>query len=205
MKLSNRTLTALAEMICGAPGSGSFAWKQFPYRSSSFLTEFFANCDLDYVHDGSTRKWWVLEVLEELNNAPTTNQALPSEPIVRVIQELLDPLEFQSADLDREAALDELNVALGRDGLQAYFDGAGRCHVRSVATDESSAGLAPLRRALTKEELEARGKLDEYFEEASEDDFTEEVLVPLFRQLGFFRVAVAGHRDRPWNTGRMFG
>jgi hypothetical protein len=27
----------------------------FQYRSSSHITEFFGDCDLDYVHDGSTR------------------------------------------------------------------------------------------------------------------------------------------------------
>lgn len=66
MKLSSRTITALAEMICGASGQGGgYSWEDFPYRSSSYLTEFFSNCDLDYTHDGSTRKWWVQEVLAQ--------------------------------------------------------------------------------------------------------------------------------------------
>lgn len=73
MRLSGRSLDALAKMICGdkEAGSGRRSWgEHFPYRSSSYLTRFFRACDLDYAHDGSTRKWWVLRVLEEINKAP---------------------------------------------------------------------------------------------------------------------------------------
>ena len=38
----------------------------FPYRSSSYITQFFEECDLDFVHDGSTRWHWTSERLEEL-------------------------------------------------------------------------------------------------------------------------------------------
>lgn len=42
----------------------------FPYRSSSFITEFFQECDLDFVHDGSTRWSWTARRLEELLGEP---------------------------------------------------------------------------------------------------------------------------------------
>lgn len=205
MRLSGRSLDALAEVICGDKEAGTNyrSWgEHFPYRSSSYLTRFFSTCDLDYAHDGSTRKWWVLSVLEEINKAPISGAALPSDAILRVISELLDPLEFRPNELDREAALADLNTVLGRDGLQAYLDGADRAHVRSLETTESSAGVPALRRALTKEELQLRAGVEAYMESASEDDFTTEVLVPLFRQLGFIRVVEVGHRDRTLEFGK---
>ena len=144
-------------MICGASGGGgSFEWPSFPYRTSSQLTEFFSKCDLDYTHDGSTRKSWVLQVVDELNQRPASRSALPSDALLRVIQELLDPIEFASQEGGREAALDDLNRALARDGLQAYLEGLWQCHVRSVDTAESSAGIPPIRRALSAAEQEAK-------------------------------------------------
>ena len=50
----------LAEMICGDNTS-------FPYRSSYFMTKFFQDIGLDYTHDGSTRRFWMKEVLDELD------------------------------------------------------------------------------------------------------------------------------------------
>jgi len=49
----------LAEMICGDN-------KAFPYRSSYYLTKFFQELGFQYSHDGSTRRFWVKDVLEEL-------------------------------------------------------------------------------------------------------------------------------------------
>ncbi len=51
----------LAEFICGEPGNN------FPYRSSSYLTSFFRDLGYDFVHDGSTRRFWVQDVLLQLN------------------------------------------------------------------------------------------------------------------------------------------
>jgi len=50
----------LAVFICGEPPSN------FPYRSSFFLTKFFTDLGLNYSHDGSTRRFWVKDVLLEL-------------------------------------------------------------------------------------------------------------------------------------------
>ena len=56
MEFKERTLKQIAEMICG-----NFEKEEsfFRYRSSSYLTEFFQDCDTDYEHDGSTRNYWV--------------------------------------------------------------------------------------------------------------------------------------------------
>ena len=50
----------LAEMICG---DGDY----FPYRSSSYLTEFFQNLGHNFTHEGETRREWVKDRLNELN------------------------------------------------------------------------------------------------------------------------------------------
>jgi len=51
----------LAEFICGEGDN------PFPYRSSYHLTEFFRNLGFKYQHDGSTRRFWVENVLKQLN------------------------------------------------------------------------------------------------------------------------------------------
>ena len=50
----------LAEMICGDTGD-------FPYKKSGQLTDFFQSLGFNYTHNGSTRKYWVKDILEELN------------------------------------------------------------------------------------------------------------------------------------------
>ena len=50
----------LAELICGDTGD-------FPYKKSGQLTDFFQSLGFNYTHNGSTRKYWVKEILEELN------------------------------------------------------------------------------------------------------------------------------------------
>ena len=41
-----------------------------------------------------------------------------------------------------------------------------------------------------------------YLKDASEDALIEEVLLPLFRQLGFHRVTAAGHTDKALKYGK---
>jgi hypothetical protein len=56
------TLDALADFVCGDDT------ERFPvYRSSSYLTRFFQAVNVSAVHDGTTRKWWVLGVLQQLD------------------------------------------------------------------------------------------------------------------------------------------
>lgn len=50
----------LAEMICGDNNS-------FPYRSSFFMTKFFQDLGINFSHDGTTRRFWMKDVLKELN------------------------------------------------------------------------------------------------------------------------------------------
>ena len=176
--------------------------RHFPYRSSSVITRFFQRCDLNYVHDGSTRKWWTKDVLSTLNGEPSQSPDLPSSALVRVIAELFDPDDFDRKGESRDDALGELNKLLVRDGLEAYFDGSGGCYVRNTGTGVVSAGVAQLPRPLSKPELAARKKVAAFLESASEDEFTEKLLVPLFQRLGFYRVSPAGHKEKTLEFGK---
>lgn len=68
MTFKQRNLKAIAEFIIGDEG-------HFPYRSSSYITEFFEECDLDFVHDGTTRRYWLVDRLKELLNETASIKA----------------------------------------------------------------------------------------------------------------------------------
>jgi len=200
MQLSDRTLTNIAIMICGERDQK--VGKYFLYRSSSRLTSFFADCDLHHTHDGSTRKHWVLGVLQQLNLEASALPDLPSEPLVAVIEGLMDRDYFQEEGLDREAALAELNKALSRDSLIAFFDSAGKCHLRNDGTGVTSTSLPQRPRTLTRDESAQRDRLSQFLDTASEDDFTTTVLVPFFQRLGFHRVNALGHQEKTLEYGK---
>jgi hypothetical protein len=122
MKIGPAGLTKLAEMICGdAP------FTYFPYRSSSYLSRFFHDLDLDYAHDGSTRRHWVRSVLDEINKRPTGNENMPSPEMVKVVEYLLHPDHFTGyQDTDREKALATINDSLKTYGLKVIFDSRTR-------------------------------------------------------------------------------
>lgn len=48
MKFKDGNVREIAEMVIGDA-------EYFPYRSSSYITRFFEECDLEFRHDGSTR------------------------------------------------------------------------------------------------------------------------------------------------------
>lgn len=203
MQLNKRTLRILAEMICGGAGNSSgYSHTNFKYRSSSALTQFFDNCDLDHVHDGSTRAAWVQGVLEELNAGLATNPQLPTDSLIRVVRELLDAENFHEATNDDQvAALADVNRILKRDGLEAYMDEREEAQLRRVDFGADSSTLQPKQRKWTPEEERLVAALAKYLNTASEDEFTEKILVPLFSCLGFQRLFVAGHEDKAMEFG----
>ena len=89
MELRPSALGNISRMICG-----DTPYTSFPYRSSSYLTRFFEELDLPYVHDGSTRFWWVRSVLIELNSKPSEHEGLPPEGMMKVIEYVLHPDHF---------------------------------------------------------------------------------------------------------------
>lgn len=55
---------------------------------------------------------------------------------------------------------------------------------------------------MTPAELERRDQLTTYLNKCSEDELIEELLLPLFRQLGFHRITAAGHKDKALEYGK---
>ncbi len=89
VKLPDDILVKIAEYICGDTN------KNFPYRTGSDLSLFFGSVGLPYSHDGkTTRKWWVLGVLKQLNDKDKVG--LPSEALAKVIEYIVAPHNSES-------------------------------------------------------------------------------------------------------------
>lgn len=65
----------------------------------------------------------------------------------------------------------------------------------------SSPELNP-HRPLSIAEQKRQELLINYLEKSSEDELIEEVLMPLFRQIGFHRISFAGHKDKALEYGK---
>lgn len=106
MKFKNRNLRAIAEMVIGDVN-------HFPYRSSSYITQFFEECDLDFVHDGSTRWFWAAARLAELLEEPQPQPNALPERFVHILRVLMQKSDAQDDDPGRALALEYLNKPLG--------------------------------------------------------------------------------------------
>ena len=199
MKLSRSALNKLAEMICGSHGSmGGFSWPAFPYRSSWYLSEFFSNCGLPYQHDGSTRVTWVYSVLEELNEGEASNASLPSDGLLAVIKTLTDPVEFSEENYS--TAIDQINRVLSGDGLHLKIV-QGQSVIENLNTHISTESRIT-GRLMNREEKIREDVFSSFLENASEDEFTEYLLLPLFVKLGYERVSLSGHQDKHLEFGK---
>jgi hypothetical protein len=201
MELKKRTIRDLATMICG---NGSSEDTVFVYRTSSALTQFFQeDCETDFEHDGTTRDAWVMGVLREILFERWPNPQTPPDAFARVIQALMDlSLARNESEEGRPKALAQLNTSLARDGFEAFYAPDKKCYLKHTATNTVSTPAINPHRALSAAELLRREQLTAYLEEASEDELIADVLVPLFRQLGFHRVTVAGHKDKALEYGK---
>jgi hypothetical protein len=199
MEFKRRTLKQIADMICGNfKAEESF----FRYRSSSYLTEFFQDCDTDHRHDGSTRNSWVAATLREILAEPQSSANTPPESFSRVIRTLMDKGDAVNEDAEREGALALLNAALAREGFEAFYAADKQCYLRHLGTNTIATASPNPHRPFSASELKRREQLIAYFDDASEDALIEDVLLPLFRQLGFHRVTVAGHKDKALEYGK---
>jgi hypothetical protein len=105
-RLDAATLDLIADVICGDDRE-----KQPVYRSSQYLTKFFQDAGINAVHDGSTRKRWVVSILEQLNPAD----------LEKVILRLGDLREYK-ADVDLlKMAMMQLNKGLILDGFKVGY------------------------------------------------------------------------------------
>lgn len=194
MNFKSRNLRELAAMVVGDKA-------HFRYRSSSFITQFFDDCDLDFTHDGSTRWSWtsgrLAELLAEPQSAPHT---LPVR-FMQLLRVLMDKSDVIDGDPERELALACLNVPLGREGYAAYYGDDNLLYVHHVETKTLCIALNP-HRPFTPNERKRRVALEGFLDTCSEDQLIEEILLPLFRQLGFHRITSAGHRDKALEYGK---
>jgi len=194
MKFKNRNLRAIAEAVIGDV-------EFFQYRSSSYITQFFEECDLDFVHDGSTRWAWTADRLSELLQEPqSVAYALPDR-FVHVLRVLMHKSDAESNDPDRSQALEILNKPLSREGYEAFYGDDDLLYIRHVGTKTVSAPVNP-HRPFTPREIEKREQLIAYLDKCSEDELIEEILLPLFRQLGYHRITSAGHKDKALEYGK---
>lgn len=161
MKWKNRNLRELANLICGNSQPDEFNY--FRYRSSSYLTEFFEDCDLEFAHDGSTRWSWVAARLEEVLAMPHPGPSVPPDAFVRIIRALLDKGDAQKGAPDRNKALAVLNVVLAREGWEAFYDEHGIGQLRHIATNTVAQSANP-HRPLTPAEVVRRDQLTAYLD-----------------------------------------
>lgn len=110
IQLRPATLNQLSRLICGDD------YYYFIYRSSSKLTDFFQEIGLEYLHDGTTRRYWVNDVLAEING---------TSEIGRVIENLLDISNFMQLDDPNEyhnLAIEKVNAILKSENLEINKD-----------------------------------------------------------------------------------
>lgn len=194
MKFKSRNLRAIAEMVIGDVPN-------FPYRSSSYITRFFEECDLDFVHDGSTRWAWTEARLAELLDEPQQAAYALPDRFVHVLRVLMHKSDAVDEGTDRRMALEALNKPLSREGYEAFYGEDNVLYVRHIGTKTISVPTNP-HRPFTPKEIQRRERLVEYLNSCSEDELIEQVLLPLFRQLGFHRITSAGHKDKALEYGK---
>ncbi|HAV5366049.1 TPA: hypothetical protein JI073_12980 [Acinetobacter baumannii] len=194
MRFRDRNLKDIADCIVG---DGQY----FPYRSSFYITQFFDECDLPYVHDGSTRWWWTAERLKELLEEPCAKDSLP-EKFINLLRILMYKSDATEDDPERINALMELNKPLGREGFEAFYGNDNILYVRNIRTNNLIKPNENPHRPFTEDELKKRELLINFLERCSEDELIEKILLPLFRILGFQRITVAGHKDKALEYGK---
>lgn len=206
MRFRRRNSEALADLICGNLGAHDPAAgedpKYFPYRSSSYITEFFQELDTGWVHDGSTRHRWVADVLDAMLAEPHDGPAHPPAVFCRLIDHLMSPSDALNEGPDRPHALQQLTEVLAREGFEAFYGDDRHCYLRHTGMQTVTVLQANPHRPLTAVEAKRRHDLAAYLDQCSEDDLIEEVLLPLFRQLGFHRITAAGHKDKALEYGK---
>lgn len=194
MRFRDRNLKDIADCIVGDR-------QYFPYRSSFYITQFFDECDLPYVHDGSTRWWWTAERLKELLEEPCAKDSLP-EKFINLLRILMYKSDATEDDHERINTLIELNKPLSREGFEAFYGSDNILYVRNIRTNNLIKPSENPHRPFTEDELKKRELLVNFLERCSEDELIEKVLLPLFRILGFQRITVAGHKDKALEYGK---
>ncbi len=201
MKFRQRTTSEIADMICGNfPAETTY----FKYRTGSGLDEFFADADASsYRGSGGSRAKWAASILDQILAEPWLGPTKPPERFSNVIALLMEQEDATNEPPERPGALKQLKDSLKREGFEAFYGPDDRCYLRHVATSTTTATLsANPHRPFSTAEVVKRERLSKYLDRISEDELIEEVLLPLFRQLGFHRITAAGHKDKALEYGK---
>lgn len=130
MQLKSAVLDQIGRFICGDNPL------PFPYRSSSELTSFFTGLGLDYIHRGETRNPWARDAVIDINSKALKEGVLPSNEMIAVIEEILNPAYFAvggSEKVDFLAAIAQMNQILKQYKLEVAVDAtSGVAKLRSV-------------------------------------------------------------------------
>ena len=158
MEFKRRTLMQIADLICG--NQSATGPNHFKYRSSKYLTEFFAECDTDYAHDGSTRQHWVADTLTAILREPHPSATAPPESFSRVIERLMSKEDGQEDDPKRSKALAELNAALLREDFEAFVTDDERCYLHHKATQATTIANPNPHRPFSQKEQTRKDQLN---------------------------------------------
>lgn len=194
MKFKSKNLREIAECIIGDKN-------YFDYKSSMYISEFFEDCDLPFKHDGSTRWAWTSDRLAELLEEPCPPNMLPPR-FVHVLRTLMHKSEATEDDPQRIKALIELNKPLTREGYEAFYGEDNNLYIRNLSDNQTIKSFENPHRIFSEVEIKKREQLISYLEKCSEDQLIENILLPLFRTLGFQRITVAGHKDKALEYGK---
>jgi len=188
-------------MICG---NAQVADRYFQYRTTNTLDEFFNDAEARHIEGyGSSRARWTADMLDSILSEPWPSPTIPPDTFARVIRLLMEQEDAKDEPPDRPGALAQLNKSLQREGFQAFYGSDGHCYLRHIVTGSAGTLLHPSpHRPFTPAEVEKRKRLSEYLDRISEDELIEQVLLPVFRQLGFHRVTAAGHKDKALEYGK---
>lgn len=129
MQLKSAALDQIAQFICGDNPL------PFPYRSSSKLTTFFTGLGLDYIHRGETRNAWTRDAVIDINKKASRDGAFPSDEMVAVIEEVMNPTYFdglESEKVNYHAALTAMNQVLKQYKLEIAIDPSGVGRLRPI-------------------------------------------------------------------------
>ncbi|WP_248509345.1 hypothetical protein [Streptomyces sp. D2-8] len=202
MKFRKRTLERLGDLICGNLGAADpqvgAEPAYFPYRSSSYITEFFAELDMEWEHDGSTRHRWVAGVLEQLLGRAARGVFTPTGVLLQGDR----PLDESGGCPQRGSRPARCPALAERSPGKVSKPSMGRTSTATCGTNTASMLAENPHRPLSVAEMQRRAALAAFLETCSEDALIEEILLPLFRQLGFHRITAAGHRDKALEYGK---
>jgi hypothetical protein len=117
--LDNKTLDKIADIICGDKLSTKYCeddGSDCPfYRKGYELSEFFQNAGLECEnHDGTTRKWWTQERLNEYNDDPVK--------IKKVLLRIACPLEYHDINATN-TVINALNNVIYAEGYEIGLNG----------------------------------------------------------------------------------